>query len=109
MPAELDFLLKEFFDWYNKNKNKLNPVELAALAHLKFVTIHPFSDGNGRISRLIMNFVLNNKGFPMLDIPYTNRNSYYNALERTQIKKNELIFLQWFFKRYFNEAKRFLK
>ena len=109
MPAELDFLLKEFFDWYNQNKNNLNPVELAALAHLKFVTIHPFSDGNGRISRLMMNFVLNKHGFPMLDIPYTNRNGYYNALERAQIKKNELIFLQWFFKRYFNETKKFLK
>ena len=109
MPAELDFLLKEFFDWYNQNKNKLNPVELAALVHLKFVSIHPFSDGNGRISRLMMNFVLNKQGFPMLDIPYTNRNGYYNALERAQIKKNELIFLQWFFKRYFNETKRFLK
>lgn len=106
MPAELEFLLKEFFDWYAQNKNNINPVELAALVHLKFVTIHPFSDGNGRISRLMMNFVLNKHGFPMLDIPYTNRNSYYNALERAQIKKNELIFLQWFFKRYFKENKR---
>lgn len=99
-PAELDALLNDFFSWYNKNKNKLNPVELAALVHLKFVTIHSFSDGNGRISRLMMNFVLNKNGCPMLDIPYENRNSYYNALERAQIKKNELVFLQWFFKRY---------
>lgn len=109
MPAELDFLLKEFFDWYNKNKSRINPIELAALVHLRFVAIHPFSDGNGRISRIMMNFVLNKKGFPMHDIPYTNRNSYYNALERAQIKKNDIIFLQWFFKRYFHENKRFLK
>ena len=45
---------------------------------------------------------------PMLDIPYTNRNSYYNGLERAQTKKNELIFLQWLFKKYINENKRFI-
>ena len=108
MPSEIEFLLKEFFEWYNKNKNKVNPVELAALVHLKFVTIHSFSDGNGRISRLMMNFVLNKNKMPMLDIAYSNRDSYYTALERAQIKKNELVFLQWFFKRYFKENKNFV-
>jgi len=107
-PAELNILLREFFDWYNKNKGKLNSVELAALVHLKFVTIHPFSDGNGRISRLMMNFVLNRNDYPMMDISYENRNSYYNALERSQTKKNELIYLQWFFKKYIKENKKFL-
>ncbi len=107
LDTELEFLLKEFFEWYNKNKDKMNPVELAALVHLKFVTIHPFSDGNGRISRLMMNFVLNKNKMPMLDIAYVNRNSYYNALERAQIKKNDLIFLQWFFKKYSKENKNF--
>ncbi len=100
MPAEIDILLQEFFEWYNKNKSTLNPVELAALTHLKFVTIHPFGDGNGRISRLIMNFVLHKHGYPMLDIPYEKRNSYYNALERSQVKKIDAPFLQWFFRRY---------
>jgi len=108
MPAELQFLLKEFFDWYNHNKNKINPVELAALVHLKFVTLHPFSDGNGRISRLMMNFILHRHKFSMLDIKYEGRDSYYNALERSQLKKDELIFTQWFFKRYFKEYERFL-
>ena len=106
-PVELQLLLKEFFDWYNQNKSKMFPVELAALAHLKFVTIHPFSDGNGRISRLMMNFVLNKHGFPMLDIPYEKRAGYYNALERSQVRKNDLIFLQWLFKKYANGNKRY--
>lgn len=108
-PVELELLLKELFDWYKKARKELHPVELAALVHLKFVTIHPFSDGNGRLSRLMMNFVLNKYGFPMLDIQYTKRASYYNALERTQIKKEENIFLQWFFRRYVQEYKRYLK
>ena len=108
LAIELEVLLKEFFDWHNKNKNKLHPVMLSALVHLKFVTIHPFSDGNGRISRLMMNFILNKNGFPMLDIPYKNRNSYYTALERSQVKKDEKIFLQWFFKRYLQEYKNLI-
>ena len=102
-------MLTEFFRWYHKNKKKLHPVELAALAHLKFVTIHPFGDGNGRITRLVMNFILNRKKYPMLDIPYEKRNSYYNALERSQLKKEERIFLQWFAKRYIKEYRRYLK
>jgi Fic family protein len=108
-PSELEVLLHEFFKWYNDNKSKLHPVELAALVHLKFVTIHPFGDGNGRISRIMMNFVLKSFNYPFLDIPYEKRTSYYNALERSQVKKEERIFLQWFFKRYLQEYKRYLK
>ena len=108
-PAELDVLLHEFFIWHNKNKDKLNPVILAALVHLKFVTIHPFSDGNGRISRLMMNFVLNNHGYPMMNIEYTNRNSYYNALERSQTKNKDYIFVQYLVKRYIRSYKKYLK
>ncbi|MEK6974098.1 MAG: Fic family protein [Nanoarchaeota archaeon] len=109
LPAELDHLLHEFFKWYNINKKRLNPVELAALVHLKFVTIHPFSDGNGRISRLMMNFVLNEHRYPMFNIEYINRNSYYNALERSQINKNDFIFLNWFMRNYIKENKRYMK
>ena len=88
-----------------RQKDKLNPIELAALVHLKFVSIHPFGDGNGRISRLMMNFVLHKHNYPMLDIPYTKRNSYYTSLERSQIKRDNSPFLNWFFKRYIKENK----
>ncbi|HEC89770.1 MAG TPA: Fic family protein [Thermoplasmatales archaeon] len=108
-PIELDFLLTEFFDWYKRNRNKIHPVHLAALVHLKFVTIHPFGDGNGRISRLFMNYVLNKYGYPMMIIDYNDRNSYYNALERSQLTKNESIFTLWFFRRYLKEYRRYLK
>ena len=109
LPVEVYPMLTDLFTWYNRNKNKLHPVELAAMMHLKFVTIHPFGDGNGRISRLIMNFVLNRKKYPMLNIPYEGRNSYYNALERSQVKKENRVFVQWFVKRYIKEHKRYLK
>jgi len=108
-PAEIYPLLMEFFKWYRKNKNTLHPIELAAHIHLKLVTIHPFADGNGRFSRLMMNFSLHKNGYPMLNIPYEKRSGYYNALERSQIKKEDKIFLQWFFRRYQNEYKNYLK
>jgi Fic family protein len=100
-------LLQEFFEWYKKSQ-EINPVELAALVHLKFVSIHPCGDGNGRISRLMMNHVLNQFDYPMFDIEYTDRKSYYMALERSSIKNNDMIFLQWFMKRYIKAHDSFL-
>ncbi len=108
-PVEISLLLREFFKWYEKYRDKLHPVELAAIVHLKFVTIHPFADGNGRLSRIMMNFVLNRFRYPLLDITYEKRNSYYNALERSQIKKDERIFVQWFIKKYIKENSKYAK
>ncbi|MFH1100623.1 MAG: Fic family protein [Methanobacteriota archaeon] len=108
-PVELDLLSKDFFTWYHQNKKKIHPVHLAGLVHLKFVTIHPFGDGNGRISRLLMNYVLRKNGYPMLIIPYSQRMSYYTALERSQLKKDENAFILWFFKRYLKEYERYLR
>ncbi len=105
---EVQAYILEFFRWYNREKSALNPVELAALIHVKFEAIHPFGDGNGRIGRLIMNFVLHKNDYPMLNIPYTNRLGYYNALEKAQIKKTDSIFVLWFFRRYLKECGTYL-
>ena len=107
-PIDLDFLLTDFFDWFKQNRTKIHPVYLAALVHLKFVTIHPFGDGNGRLSRLFMNYVLNKNKYPMMVIDYSDRNSYYNALEQSQLKRDDTIFAQWFFKRYLKEFEKYL-
>ena len=101
-------LVGEFFGWYQANMKQMNPVELAALVHLKFVTIHPFGDGNGRISRLMMNHVLHRSGYPMLDIDYRDRRSYYAALERSQTEAVDWPFLQWFMRRYLRMHARYL-
>jgi Fic family protein len=108
-PVEVQPSLREFFRWYDRNKPSMHPVELAAGVHLRFVTIHPFADGNGRMSRLLMNFVLHRHGFPLLNIPYEGRRSYYNALERSQVKGNESTFIQWFFRRYLKEHSAYAK
>ncbi|MEA2054560.1 MAG: Fic family protein [Candidatus Thermoplasmatota archaeon] len=108
-PIELDNLIRNFFAWYRKNKGGFHPVHLAAFVHLKFVTIHPFADGNGRILRLFANFVLKKHGYPMLIIDYAHRTGYYNALERSQINGDETIFATWFFRRYINEYRKYIK
>ena len=102
-PVELPPLLDDFFGWYGRSKRKVHPVELAALVHLRFVTIHPFGDGNGRISRLMMNFVLRRTGYPMFNIESKDRKAYYNALERTQLTEDSQVFEQWLFRRYKKE------
>ena len=108
-PEAVGTYIAEFFRWYSAEKNRINPVELAALAHVKFETIHPFGDGNGRIGRLIMNFILNKNGYPMLDIRYTDRRGYYSALERSNMKNDDMIFAQWFFNKYVKESRIYLK
>ena len=61
------------------------------------------------MSRIMMNFILKKNNFPLLDIPYSKRTSYYNALERVQKKKQENMFVQWFFRRYLQEFKNYIK
>jgi len=102
-------LLKEFFMWYNKNKDKIHPVELVALVHFKFVSIHPFGDGNGRISRLLMNCVLDEKKYPMVIIEYKDRLAYYSVLEKSQLENNPFYSVRWFVKMYIKKNQKLIK
>jgi len=69
-------------------KTNLNPIELAAWTHAEFVRIHPFIDGNGRTSRLIMNYQLMINGFLPVSIAKESRLEYYNALEEYAVNGN---------------------
>jgi Fic family protein len=97
---EVPYYLEDFYIWYNNTKGGIHPVYLAALAHLKFVSIHPFGDGNGRTSRLIMNFILHKNGYPMLNIPYDDKRNYYYALETAQSGKGDWRFVEYIVKKY---------
>ena len=79
-PIQVVYEMKDLISFYKKNKYKIHPIELASEFHLRFVTIHPFSEGNGRMARLLMNFILDRSGFPMIDISVENREGYINAL-----------------------------
>ncbi len=78
---EVQSKMEEFIKNYNENITKLHPVELASFVHIEFVKIHPFIDGNGRISRLLMNLELIKAGFPSVVIELEDRLEYYKALD----------------------------
>ena len=77
VPKLLEELFKEFY----KKKRVLHPIELATLLHNKFVAVHPFTDGNGRTSRLLMNWALLKNKFPPVIIEFVNKEQYYKAIE----------------------------
>ncbi|PWI46584.1 hypothetical protein CEE45_16110 [Candidatus Heimdallarchaeota archaeon B3_Heim] len=104
LPVELIPLLKEFLQWYHEAKETLHPVELAALVHYKFVCIHPYWDGNGRMSRMLMNFVLYKHKFPMYNFRNKERTKYYNALARADKNEDPYLFVKYLTHRYVKEA-----
>jgi len=75
-------LIKNLIHWYKLNKSKLHPFELAVVFSMKLVSIHPFVDGNGRISRLIMNFLLKKKGYPWINIYMKQRSEYLKTVRK---------------------------
>jgi Fic family protein len=87
--------MEDFFIWYETHKNSLHPIVLAAELHERLVTIHPFIDGNGRTSRLVMNLILLQNGYVIANIKgdYDNRMRYFTALENAQTKNNKEDFL----------------
>jgi excisionase family DNA binding protein len=72
--------MKEYVDYINNNPDKLNEIELAALIHYRLVEIHPFADGNGRCSRLLMNLFLMQRGYPVTMVLKVDRKKYYSRL-----------------------------
>jgi Fic family protein len=82
-PADLieDELQELINTFYENVKNKKNPFEQAILFHYGFEKIHPFTDGNGRTGREILNFLLEKEGYPRLIIPKESRKDYLSALE----------------------------
>ncbi|TRY71298.1 hypothetical protein DNTS_002241 [Danionella cerebrum] len=81
-PQDLDRHMQELVQWLNSEEAlHLHPVELAALAHYKLVYVHPFVDGNGRTSRLLMNLILMQASYPPITIRKEQRAEYYTALD----------------------------
>ena len=103
-------MLDDFFTWYSKAENELNPVLLAGLVHSRLSLIRPFDDGNGRIRRLATNLVLHRNGYPMFSFGerQVERSGYEKALEIDMKTGNggELLkwLTLWYKKRYLSMA-----
>ena len=86
-PEETPALMTDLVDWYNKAEaeGKLSPVELAVLFHYRYIRIHPFEDGNGRIARLLVNYILTKHDYPMIVVRSRLKNEYLEALHAADL------------------------
>jgi len=78
-------LMEEFINWYYENERKLDKSQMAAELHYRFVMIHPFIDGNGRVARLLMNLYLMRNGYPPAIILKIDRKKYYRVLNEANL------------------------
>ncbi|MDE6381032.1 MAG: Fic family protein [Muribaculaceae bacterium] len=87
-PEETPALMTMLVDWYNEveKSGKYTPVELAALFHYRYIRIHPFEDGNGRIARLMVNYILARHGWPMIVVRSRNKQEYIEALHQSDVE-----------------------
>jgi Fic family protein len=92
-PEDVPILMGELMAWFNAEKNNphIHPSVLAAIFHHRFVAIHPFDDGNGRLGRILMNLILMQKGLPPAIIKLKDRHDYYSALNTANAGHYELL------------------
>ena len=79
-PYEISLKMQDLMSWLNQNLELENPLVLAAIAHHELAKFHPFTDGNGRTARLLLNLILMKKGYPICSIKRTERPRYYEAM-----------------------------
>ena len=86
-PEETPALMSDLVDWYNdaERSGKFTPIELAAIFHYRYIRIHPFEDGNGRIARLMVNYILARHDYPMIVVRSRKKKEYLEALHRTDL------------------------
>ena len=86
-PEETPALMSDLVNWYNEEetRGKLSPVELAALFHYRYIRIHPFEDGNGRIARLLSNYILARHEYPMIVVRSRKKKEYLEALHQADL------------------------
>lgn len=87
-PEETPALMTDLVEWYNiaTNEGALSAIELASLFHYRYIRIHPFEDGNGRIARLLVNFILLRAGYPMIIVRSNDKDKYLSALNSSDLK-----------------------
>jgi Fic family protein len=107
-PEELNEKMHEFILQLPKLKAELHPVEYAAIVHIIFVNIHPFTDGNGRVARLLMNLALLQTGYNIVVIPPVVRADYIYALQETN-KGNNTDFINFISEMVLESQKEYLK
>ncbi len=101
-PEQVTKKIEALVDWYNKNVNRLNAIELAALLHLRLYEIHPFDDGNKRMSRLLLNKAFFDSGYPILNISRPPE-PYFDTLIRSVENHDEKPFVTFVWQKFVND------
>jgi len=99
--------MEQLFQWVAEERDKYHPVNFAAQLHKRFVFIHPFIDGNGRISRLLMNTALIQDGYMLAVIPPILRQDYISLLERAY--KDDQLFMDFIAERVLESEKEIMR
>ena len=102
-PEKVASEYRNFFKWLDGHKN-IHPLELAALVHLKLYLIHPFKDGNKRLCRLLFNKVLEDAGYPILNIS-KDTSEYFKELIKSVESGNEKFFVKFCYKAFLKQVK----
>lgn len=86
-PEETPSLMSDLVSWYNDavQQGNLSPIEMASLLHYRYIRIHPFEDGNGRIARLLVNYVLLRANYPMIVIRSDEKEKYLSVLNQCDV------------------------
>jgi Fic family protein len=84
-PEMVPQMMSDLVDWYNKKRLELHPVVLAAIFHYKFIRIHPFGDGNGRMARFLMNMILQSGDYSLAVVKSDDKSKekYLQSLQKT--------------------------
>ena len=87
-PEETPALMNDLVAWYNEaeQSGEYTPIQLAALFHYRYIRIHPFEDGNGRIARLMVNYILSRHNYPMIVVRSRKKQNYLEALHKSDLK-----------------------
>lgn len=108
-PGELPGLMDELAGWIQCERKNLHPVEFAALLHLKFVSIHPFVDGNGRVARLLMNLALIQDGYMLAIVPPILRREYLESIRAYQQRGDVATFVDFVADRVLESEKEIMR
>ncbi|EEU7470334.1 cell filamentation protein Fic [Campylobacter jejuni] len=90
--VNVELEMERFLNWYKNEAQELHPVIRASRVHIDFVGIHPFIDGNGRMSRLLLNYELIKNDYPPINIKHSAKVQYFEALEEACYYKNFIRF-----------------
>ena len=86
----LDSSNNQIFPYPGNTNQEISPIELASLFHYRYIRIHPFEDGNGRVSRLMVNYILHRHGYPMIVVKSDDKTNYLTALNRCDIATGKI-------------------